>query len=80
MGDFIDYYSSALLSSTGQLSIFDIEPYQDGFLLRVPNRENPVKLEDLVDQPAMFNVFKEFIACTTSFWCMAGSIRVSNGL
>jgi uridine kinase len=62
MGHFIDYYSSALLPSTGQLSIFDIEPYQDGFLLRVPNRENPVSLEDFVDQPAMFNVFKEFIA------------------
>lgn len=62
MGHFIDYYSSALLPSTSQLSIFDIEPYQDGFLLRVPNRDNPVKLEDFVDQPAMFNVFKEFIA------------------
>ena len=62
MGHFIDYYSSALLPSTGQLSIFDIEPYQDGFLLRVPNRDNPIKLEDFVDQPAMFNVFKEFIA------------------
>ncbi|MBP1638517.1 MAG: ATPase [Bacteroidetes bacterium] len=62
IGNFIDYYSSALLPSTGQLSIFDIEPYQDGFLLRVPNRDNPVKLEDFVDQPVMFNVFKEFIA------------------
>ncbi|MTK52452.1 nucleoside kinase [Paludibacter sp.] len=62
MGHFIDYYSSALLPSTGQVSIFDIESYQDGFLLRVPNRDNPVKLEDFVDQPVMFNVFKEFIA------------------
>ena len=62
MGDFIDYYSSALLPSSGHLSIFDIETYQDGFLLRVPHRDNPTKLEDFVDQPAMFNVFKEFIA------------------
>lgn len=62
MGDFIDFYSSALLPSTGQLSVFDIEAYEDGFLLRVPNRDNPVVLEDNVDQPAMFNVFKEFIA------------------
>jgi uridine kinase len=62
MGNFIDYYSSALLPSSGFLSIFELETYQDGFLLQVPNRDNPTKLEDFVDQPAMFNVFKEFIA------------------
>lgn len=62
IGDFIDYYSSVLLTSTGQLSIFELSPYAEGFLLRIPNRENPLELEEYVDQPAMFNVFKEFIA------------------
>ena len=62
IGDFVDYYSSVLLPSTGHLSIFELTPYAEGFLLRIPNRENPLELEEYVDQPAMFNVFKEFIA------------------
>jgi uridine kinase len=62
MDDFIDYYSSALLPSTGFLTIFDLQTYEDGFLLRVPHRDNPTQLEEMVDQPVMFNVFKEFIA------------------
>ncbi|MGC9151925.1 MAG: nucleoside kinase [Microbacter sp.] len=62
IGDFVDYYSSVLLPSTGYLSIFELTPYAEGFLLRIPNRENPKELEEYVDQPSMFNVFKEFIA------------------
>lgn len=38
MGDFIDYYTDALMPSTGYLNIFDLEPYFHGMLLRIPNR------------------------------------------
>jgi uridine kinase len=62
INDFIDYYSSVLLPTTGELSLFGLEQYEEGFLLRIPNRTNPLQLEEYVDQPAMFNVFKEFIA------------------
>jgi uridine kinase len=62
IGEFVDYYSSVLLPTTGELSLFELENYQEGFLLRIPNRTNPLQLEEYVDQPAMFNVFKEFIA------------------
>lgn len=62
IGDFIDYYTSILLPSTDYLDVFDLIPYYDGMLLQVPNRENPVVLEDMVLQPKMFEIFKEFLS------------------
>jgi uridine kinase len=62
IGNFIDYYTSILLPSTAYLDIFDLIPYYDGMLLQVPNRENPVELEEMVLQPKMFEIFKEFLS------------------
>lgn len=62
IGDFIDYYTSILLPSTDYLNIFDLISYYDGMLLQVPNREHPVGLEDMVEQPKMFEIFKEFLS------------------
>ena len=62
IGDFIDYYTSILLPSTDYLDVFDLIPYYDGMLLQVPNRENPVELEEMVLQPKMFEIFKEFLS------------------
>lgn len=62
MGDHIDYYTGVLMPSTGYLSIFDLEPYFDGMLLRVPNRQDPVKLEETVMQEKMFSIFNEYIS------------------
>ena len=45
----IDYYYGSLLPSTGYIRKFDIVNYYDGLLLRVPNRQNPEVLEDVVD-------------------------------
>lgn len=59
MGDYIDYYTSILLPSTDYLNVFDLMPFYDGMFLRIPNRENPIVLEDMVDQPMMFDIFKE---------------------
>ena len=61
IGDFIDYYTSILLPSTGYLDIFDLNPFYDGMLLQVPNRENPSVLEDMILQPKMFDIFKEYL-------------------
>lgn len=58
--DFIDYYNGVLLPSTDYLDVFDLLPYEDGFLMRIPNRDNPVELEKFVPQPMMFDIFKEF--------------------
>lgn len=59
--DFIDYYNSVLLPSTGYIKLFDIVPYYDGMLLVVPNRENPFELEKVVPQPRIYEIFQEFL-------------------
>lgn len=60
MGDYIDYYTNALMPSSGYINVFDLEPYFDGMLLRIPNRENPVVLEDSIPQEKMFSIFSEY--------------------
>ncbi len=61
MGDYIDYYADALAPSTGYLNIFDLEPYFDGMLLRIPNRRHPDCLEDAIPQDKMFEIFSEYV-------------------
>ena len=61
IGDYIDYYTDVLMPSTGYLNIFDIEPYFDGMLLRIPNRAHPDCLEDSIHQDKMFGIFSEFV-------------------
>ena len=59
--DFIDYYNGVLLPSTNYLGLYDLVPYYDGFLLIIPNRENPVQLEEVVFQPKIFDIYKEYV-------------------
>ena len=59
LGDKIDYYYGSLLPSTGKIHLFALQQYHDGLLLRVPSRENPDTLEDIVRQDKMLSVFSE---------------------
>ena len=59
LGDKVDYYYGSLLVSTGKIHLFELQQYHDGLLLRVPNRENPDILEELVRQDKMLNVFSD---------------------
>lgn len=60
--DFIDYYTSALMPSTGYLNVYKIESYHEGILLRIPNRKDPTKLEETCNQDKMFEIFNEYTA------------------
>lgn len=60
LGDTVDCYYSSLVPSTGYIHLFDIVKYYDGLLLRIPNRENPIKLEEVVKQEKMLEVFQEY--------------------
>lgn len=60
LGDTVDYYYGSLVPSTGYIQLFDIVKYYDGLLLRIPNRENPNKLEEVVKQEKMLEVFQEY--------------------
>lgn len=59
--DFIDYYNGCLLPSTDYLGLYDLIQYYDGLLLQVPDRENPVQLEEMIMQPKMYDIFKEYV-------------------
>ncbi|MDR0895972.1 MAG: nucleoside kinase [Prevotellaceae bacterium] len=61
LGHTVDDYYGNLLPSTGYLKLFDLVLYDDGLLLRVPNRENPDRLEEVVKQEKMLDVFKEHV-------------------
>ena len=60
LGDTVDYYYGSLVPSTGYLHLFDLVKYYDGLLLRIPSRSNPNKLEELVKQEKMLEVFQEY--------------------
>ena len=59
LGESIDYYYGSLLPSTGYIHLFDLVKYYDGLLLQVPNRAQPDKLEEVLKQEKMLEVFKE---------------------
>ena len=61
LGDTVDYYYGNLLPSTGYLKLFDIVKYYDELLLRIPSKDNPDVLEDVVKQEKMLDVFTEYL-------------------
>ncbi|MDR1707331.1 MAG: nucleoside kinase [Prevotella sp.] len=61
MNGAVDYFYGCLTPSTGYIDLFDLELYNDGLLLRIPNRENPVELEPVIPQKKMYNVYKEHL-------------------
>ncbi len=61
LGNHIDYYYGSLLPRTGYIKLFDVVKYYGGVLLRIPNRENPAIMEEVVKQEKMLDVFKEYM-------------------
>lgn len=57
--DTVNYFYGSLLPSTGGLKVFGVIKYYDGLLLRIPSREDPTKLEEIVPQEKMMEIFKE---------------------
>lgn len=56
---YVDYYYGSMLTNTEQLTLFGIEPYFGGILLRVPSPQDPSRLGELVRQDKMFDIFME---------------------
>lgn len=59
LGETADYFYGSLLIKTSQIYLFDIVPYGDGLLLRLPDPKNPQQLQPMVEQCKMFDVFRE---------------------
>lgn len=56
---YIDSFYNGLVPSTGYITLFEVENYDDGVLLRVPDRHNPRQLEDKVPQEKLHELFEE---------------------
>ena len=56
---YIDSYYNGLVPSTGYIKLFEIENYDEGVLLRIPNKEHPTELEDKVPQEKLHELFEE---------------------
>lgn len=54
-----DYYCGPLVPSTSYIQTWQIIPYRNGFILRIPNRHSPDQLAPYVDQPKTFDVLAE---------------------
>ena len=59
LGDTADYYYGPLVPSAGYLTVWGLEPYHDGMLLRVPDWHNPTVLAEKVDMPKTYEMFAE---------------------
>lgn len=59
LGNTPDYFYGSLLVRTGQIFLFDVVPYFDGVLLRLPDPKNPGELLPMVKQDKMFQIFRE---------------------
>jgi uridine kinase len=58
---YVDDFYGCLLPSTKWIYLFDIEKYDCGLLLRIPNRAAPDTLEPYVNQEKMLAVFHDLL-------------------
>lgn len=59
IGEFEDYFYGYMVHDTGYLKWFDIHPYDEGFVLQMPTRENTKEVPPLASMPKVFEVQKE---------------------
>ena len=59
LGDTVDYYYGPLVPSAGYLTVWGLERYEDGLLLRVPDWNHPSVLAEKMPQPKTFEMFAE---------------------
>ena len=57
---YVDLFISPLVNKTGLLDVFELMPYEDGFILRFPASGNSKTLEPFEDNPKIFSVYKEY--------------------
>lgn len=58
---YVNFFYGCLVPSTGYVHLFDIVPYADGLLLRIPKRSDPAELEPVIRQDKMFGAYKEHL-------------------
>ncbi len=59
--DTVDYFYDALVPDTGYLQVWSLDNYEDGMILRVPDRHHPEQLAPFFEQPKTFECFRETV-------------------
>ena len=58
---YADSFYGCQTPSTGYIHLFDLVPYFEGVLLRIPQQNNPTELEPIVRQDKMFGVYRQHL-------------------
>jgi phosphoribulokinase/uridine kinase len=70
LGNFQDYFYGAMLLNTSYVTLFDLFPYGDGFILLLPREENPGVLPEFKPMDKLYRVQK-----TSAEWAAAVGIK-----
>ena len=60
LDDYQDYFYGFMVHRTGYLTHFDLVPYDEGFLMILPEKDDPTRVEAFRPWPKIFNIQKEF--------------------
>lgn len=58
---YINFFYGCLTPSTGYIQLFDLVPYMDGVLLRIPKQTDPTELQPIIKQDKMFEAYKQHL-------------------
>ena len=58
---YVNFFYGCLTPSTGYIHLFDLVPYMDGVLLRIPEQKDPSTLRPVIKQDKMFHAYKEHL-------------------
>jgi uridine kinase len=61
LGDLADSYYGSLAPSTRHIDVFNLMPYEDGFLLLAIDKKNPTQAPEYVEQAKMFRAFTDYV-------------------
>ncbi|MFP4687663.1 MAG: nucleoside kinase [bacterium] len=59
LDDYTDFAYFPAPAYTGELKNFELRPYTPGFILRFPTEENPTEIPEAIDQPKLFQIYRE---------------------
>ncbi len=59
IGNFEDYYYGYMGQNTGYIKYFDLKLYEDGFVLVLPRRSDPKKLEEFKPLPKLYRALRD---------------------
>lgn len=55
---YYDYYYGYMLPNAGYVKWFDVMPYEEGFMLRLPSKKNPTALEPFDERRKLFETME----------------------